>query len=209
MAVGIPATNVVMIVIGGGIGAGKWNNIFHAQYSGQAPSVAQLNTLATTLTTSWTTNFAPLVNTGVSLTQVDLADLTNPAASATKTTQNVTGTRTGSPLSGQAAAVISWQINVRYRGGHPRTYVPGPVNTDLTNASLWTTPYKTALLAAANAWRTTINGLTTGATTYQMVAVSFRTNNLPRPTGVPYTINSAVIHGRVDTQRHRLGKETP
>lgn len=210
MAVGIPVPGVVLVRLKGIIGLQNWNNVLHLQYAGQAPSVADLNSVGTSVISAWTTNIAPLCNVNVNLTGVDLADLTNPGTSTTSVTQNVPGTRAGTGLVTSAACVSSWQINIRYRGGHPRTYWPTGVDTDLqANKRLWTTTFVTAMTNGVSAFRTALNAITVSGTTYKMVAVSLVFNGAPRAVGVPYTINNVVIHGRVDTQRHRLGKETP
>lgn len=209
MVTALPVANTVMIKLRGTTGTGNWANIFYAQYTGTGPTVANLQSLATSLVSAYTTSIAPLASTGVILTGVDLADLTNPAASAVNTTANVPGTRAGGGLPAQVAHVSSWQINVRYRGGHPRTYWPWGVVTDLGTTRSWTAGFLTSAGTASAAWRTAINALTHGTTTYRMVSVSRFVGNTLRPTPLVFTVNGVSNHGRIDTQRSRLGKEIP
>lgn len=202
-------TNVVLFRLKGTYSGQPWNNIFHLQYTGAAPSVADLQTIGTSIVSSWTTNIAQLCIASVVLTGVDLADLTNPAASAASITANVPGTRTGSIITTGSAVVSSWQINIRYRGGHPRTYWPAGVAADITSGRLLSAGAQTAFNAAFANWRASLNALTSGSTTYKMVIVSYQRNLAPRPTPLIFTVNGVTTHGRLDTQRRRLGKETP
>jgi len=201
--------NVVRVRLKGQNSGQVYNNVIYLQYTPPAPTTADLTTLANTIATAWTTNLASLQHGGVSLLGQDLADLTAPTAASISTTHSIPGTRPGTPLLTSAALVVSWQINVRYRGGHPRTYFPWGVVADTTGARLWAAAFVTSALAGARAFRTALNAMTTGTTTYKLVCVSYRRNNLLLPSPVVYSINDAAVHGRVDTQRHRLGKETP
>jgi len=202
--------NVVEAKLNGTIGNGKWTNVLHMQYTGTAPQVADLQTVATALGTAWATDIAPLCATTVALATIDLADLTAPTASTLRGISSAQpGTRTGTQNPNSAAMVGSWQYNLRYRGGHGRTYWPAGVQADITSGSQWSGAFKTTALANLRAFRTAVNAITHGSTTYKLVAVSYKTNNTPRPTPLVLTINDVAVHGRVDTMRARLGKETP
>lgn len=204
-----PVPNVVLVRLKGTLSGSVWNNIMHLQYTGAAPTVADLNTIGTSISTAWNTNFAPLATSAVTLTGIDLADLTNPAAAATSVTANVPGTRAGTAMAAQVCCVVSWVINVRYRGGHPRSYFPFGSNTDIQTVRTWTTAFVTAVNNGSTAFRTALNALTVSGTTYKMCTVSYVRNNAPRNPPIVFTIQSNVVHGRIDTQRRRLGKETP
>jgi hypothetical protein len=209
----------VQYVMGGTHNGSTWKNVGYLQYTGIAPDVAALNSVGTAIGNAWNTNIAPMCHANVIMQSVDLLDLTNRgAAIASVTGLAHPGTRAGTDVPNQVAAVISWKINHRYRGGHPRSYWPAGVTADITSGRLWTTgagSFQTTATAAANAFRTALNAITTGSTTYKMV--SWHIFNHDPVTGcptidpgrAPYTIQSGLCHGRVDTQRRRLGKETP
>lgn len=204
-----PVQNVVRIRLKGTNQNTTWNNVLYLQYTPPAPTSADLTTLMGTIATAWLSNLGSLHNVSSALTGIDAADLTNSAAATASITTSQVGTRAGTAMPASVACVISWLINRRYRGGHPRTYLSAGVIADTQNGNLWTTTFKTAALAGARGFRTALNAATTGTTTYKLVTVSYRNGGIPLGTPVPYTINDAAIHGRVDTQRHRLGKETP
>lgn len=200
---------VVKVLIKGTIQGQQWANVHYLQYTGAAPTVADLNTVGAAIAAAWNTNIAPLCGSGVILTGIDLADLTSAFASTSSVTVSNAGTRAGTALVNSAAMVASWKINMRYRGGHPRSYIPAGMLADTTSGRLWATAFVTAANSALAAYRTALNAITASGTTYKMVCVRYHINKVLQATPVVVTINSATVHGRIDTQRHRLGKETP
>jgi hypothetical protein len=203
------APNVVRLKIVGSNNGTGWLNGFYLRYAGAAPSNANLDALCSTALGAYATNFLPLCNNNVALSGATAQDLTNAASSTGSATNTSPGTRGAAALTSQAACVVSWKINVRYRGGHPRTYLPAGITTDLTAGHLWTGTFVTAAVTAALAFRTALNGITVGGATWSMIALSYHRNNVALNPPVPYTIQTAQVHGRVDTQRSRLGAETP
>jgi hypothetical protein len=204
------AQNCVQVKLAGTMGTGKWNNVFYMQYTGTAPQVADLTTIGNGISTAWNTNIAPLAATTTQLSTIDLADLTSATASTLRAMAAVhVGTRTGTANPSNCTMVASWQYNLRYRGGHGRLYLPTGVTTDVTNGSQWTGAFVTLSLTSMRAFRTAINALTHGTTTYKLIVLSYFVNHALRPAPLPLTVNDVAIHGRVDTQRSRLGKETP
>jgi hypothetical protein len=206
----LPAvTNVVKVALKGAYQGVPWMNTHYLQYTGPAPTVANLDTVAGAIASAWTADIAPLCISGVTVTDIDTTDLTNAFAAQASTSEALVGTRSGTPLTVAAACVVSWKINFRFRGGHPRTYLPAGVVADVTSGRLWTSGFVTAVNAAEAAFLAALNAISVGGATYKMVSVSYTANKLLRVTPQITTINSATTHGRVDTQRRRLGKETP
>lgn len=203
----LPPVAQVLKVIVKGQQEQPFNNIFHLQYSGLAPNASDLNTMAGTILSNYTAAFAPILNTAVAIQNCAIADLTSATAAEGEATVTTAGTRVGENFPASVASVISWHINLRYRGGHPRTYLPGGVVADLNGFSTWSGAFVTELNSAAGAFLTSMNALTTGATTYKLCIVSYSANNAPRPQPLPFLIQSHSVDNRVDTQRRRLGKD--
>lgn len=208
----VPA--VVHFVMRGTKGGTSWANKGYLQYSGPAPAVADLATVGTAIANAWNTDFAPICPAGVVLTTIDLQDLTSRLAARNSVTVSHAGTRTGTEMPNQVALVISWLINRRYRGGHPRTYLPAGVLEDVTSARLWAGAFVTAAQAAATAFRTALNAISVSGATYKMAAVNMVTHDATThaleyvvPPNV-FTVQGNAVHGRVDTVRRRLGRET-
>ena len=209
---------VVLAVMKGTHNGIGWANKLHLQYSGTAPSVANLTSIGTSIGSAWNTNFAPMCHANVTMDEVDLQDLTSRlAAASTVTGLGHVGSRAGTDLPNSVACVVSWKINKRFRGGHPRSYIPAGVTADITSGHLWTTgpgSFVSDMTSAAAAFLTALNAIAVGGATYKMAAVNMYTHD--PATGAPmyvlpipnvYTIQSAAVHDRIDTQRRRLGKE--
>lgn len=204
-----PVPQTIKVQLGGTMGSYKWMNILHVKYSGNAPTAAQLDTFNASVGTAWTTNLAPLAGTAVTLTQVISTDLTSNTSAQQATTMTHAGTRAGTQFTAQVAMVGSWQAPLRYRGGHFRTYFPFGVQTDMQTYATWTPAFITAAAAGLNAFRTALNGMSVGTAPVVMSGVSYFSGHQQRPSPLVVAITSAAVHGRIDTQRRRLGKEGP
>jgi hypothetical protein len=119
-----------------------------------------------------------------------------------------TGGSATAPIADNAACVvISWLSAVYWRGGKPRTYLPGVIGTATTDGVGITTSFATGIKTAAQAFRTAVNALTQGAITGTALGfVSFRTGNADRVPPTFYAISDATVHHRLSTQRRRLGQ---
>lgn len=201
------AAAIVRVRVVGTVNGATFNNLFHLQYSGAAPSVANLNSLCSSVLSAWATNFAALCPSTVVLASADAQDLTNAGAAAGTATNTTPGSRSGTPMPNSVAACITWKINNRYRGGHPRTYLPAGVIADVVGGNRWTDAFVTAADSAAAAFLVALNALSIGGATYKMVCLSYRRNKVNLVPPVPYTIQSSLVDHRPDTQRRRLGRD--
>jgi len=155
---------------------------------------------------AWNSAIAPIMNTSSALTEVVCIDLATSTGNEGAVTVNHVGTRTGAFLPAQAAVVFSWHIQLRYRGGHPRMYVPGGVTTDISAGRLWNTSSQAAFATAASSFLNQINAITIGGSAFFMVMVSYHTNHALRPVPAVFPVVSSAVDDRIDTQRRRLGK---
>lgn len=113
-------------------------------------------------------------------------------------------------LSPQVAALISWSIPISYRGGHPRTYMPGCPGqiVDTSGGRTWQAGYLTSLNSAFTAFQTACNGaIGGGSTTAQLGMVSYTKGKEPRATPIFYPFGVPTAKSRLCTQRRRLGKQ--
>lgn len=207
-----PLPGAVRIRIQQSMAGVNLQQVQHAIRSGaQVPwTQADVDVLAGNVRAVWVNNFIPLQVTALTLGSVvveDLSSATGPVGTATGSTA---GTDAGAPLSANAAACISWKINRRYRGGHPRMYVGGIAQTRLSNANTWLPAFVTAVDAAAEAFRTAVNAtVLSGGGNAQLAVVHYRANGLPLVPPQASLISSAVVDTRVDSQRRRLGRDRP
>jgi hypothetical protein len=186
-----------------------WNVGYHLQYTGVPPTVADLEIVANAAGAAWGTNIGPLSVIGCDLSTVVVVDLNSRTGNSTEVVYSNIGLRSGTPLPTSSACVASWHQSLRYRGGHPRTYFPVGTTTDTLNSHLWTPTFQTEAEDAFNAWRAQIVSIVGTAQTWSYVFVSYVSDGVLRPVPLILPITGVLVHGRMDTQRRRLGKETP
>src|SRR5262245_42812422 len=184
----------------------EFNNIIHVQYSGGAPTSGTLSSLANSIGTAWNSTIAPICNTSCALTQVIAIDLASPTGNEGSATVNHVGTRAGTLMPVNVAVVFSFHVQLRYRGGHPRMYVPGGVSSDISAGHLWNTVSQQAFATAASTFLSQVNAITIGGSAFFMVMVSYFINHALRPVPAVFPIVSTAVDDRIDTQRRRLGK---
>jgi hypothetical protein len=184
-----------------------WNTVHHVRFSSAAPSTADLNQVAQTWASNWVTNFAPMMNTAVRLTSVEVTDISSATGAQGVNVASHDGTRAGTAMSVQVAAVVSWHVNYRWRGGHPRTYYPAGVIADVVNGNTWATAFQSAMGTAAANQLAQYNATPLAGGVCTMVAVRYFDQNALLPTPLVLPVANAAFHTRVDTMRRRLGRE--
>jgi hypothetical protein len=187
-------------------------------YAGAGPAVADLTTLAATISAAWNTNITPQVNTGTTLFAITLTDLASSSGAQVSVSVARTGTLAGTPMSAGVALIVKFKINRRYRGGHPRFYLPGRVIGDLASSTAWNAGVLTAVSTAFAAFvAACVAGppAALGAMAHANVSYftgftnrtfpSGRTRAVPNLRGAPLvdTIQSYSVNGLIGSQRRR------
>lgn len=137
---------------------------FFLSYSGGPPNSTDLNTLATDVKNSWNTTVGPQVSTAEALHGVTITDLSSDTGAVGVWEGTESGTYSGgSQLTASVCAVINHQTGVRYRGGHPRTYLRcGVFDTDVVNGTNeWTSTFQGTITSAWQAWIAAILAVST------------------------------------------------
>lgn len=116
---------------------------------------------------------------------------------------------TGTALPAQVSAGITWKTAAHYKGGHPRTYLCGLPSDALEDVTRLGSGFQELLENAALGFRSDVNGLSAAPsiTDVQFGCMSFVVGGAWRTPPLFRPITSAVIDGRVDTQRRRLGPD--
>jgi len=200
--------------IGGNFGAGSsnWANIFHCQLT-TSSSIAQadLDTWTTSFQAAFKTNFAPVQGNVVAYVLAKTI-LYTPGGGELISSIAMTGTGSQAGTNQDVLSpckIISWLSTVYWRGGKPRTYLPGVMTVDSTDSRNLTSTAMTNAKNAAVAFRTAVNALTSGTITGTTLGfVSFFTGNVLRSPPVFFPITGATVHPRMGTQRRRLGRWT-
>jgi hypothetical protein len=193
---------------------------FH--YTGSAPTDTLLDAFTSAVIGSWETDIEPLVTPAVTLTAVEAEDLTSATGAVGATGSAGVGTRAGGVLPANAAVCISLGIARRYRGGHPRVYLPAGSDTDLANRAEWLTASQTAFQTGFSDFVTAVEGEGwAGAGTVTLCNVSYytgftnhlypsgRERAIPNLRGTPLvdTIETIGVNPLVCSQRRRA--QTP
>lgn len=131
-------------------GSLKAGNRLFFEYSGGPPSVANCNTIATGISTAFSTDLAALMGPQIGLVEITVTDLTSDTSAEGSWTGSIPGTRSGEIVDLDTAVLQNFTIARRYRGGKPRTYWPFGCSADLnSDRNTWTSGY---LSAHASGW---------------------------------------------------------
>jgi hypothetical protein len=204
------------ITEGGMYGPYPWKNVLHWTFSGGPPSPVALATQALGIATNWTATMAPECPVHITLTKVVITDLTSNTAGQGEWIGNVPGTRGDDTLTANAAMLVNYPVDMRYRGGKPRTYLAVGGNADNSDAAHWSAAF---VAEAESHWRNhTMYIASSGQTGYSMgtqCAISYvgkyRPNvpgtNYPTPLILSFDSNQAgVTVAQIASQKRRIGR---
>jgi hypothetical protein len=203
------APGCVKIVVAGHVDDGDFLNIFHVGYAGATPSTTQLAGYITTIHDALVYPYNHNGSLLLGLDSIEATDLSSDTGAVYSTTDSTVGTVEGSVLPISSAVVVSWEVNRRWRGGHPRTYYPLGTAGTLEGSSTkdWQASFLTNVQNDAEAWRVASDAGTIDSTTwYGLVNLSYYTAKELRPTPVLDPVVSTIARPRICTQRRRLGK---
>ena len=189
-------------------------NIFHVGYTGADISVTDLANFATQFDLLVNNTLTTFMTSSMTHDESVFTDLTSDTAPRVITTPGTAGGNAGARAPASAAAVVSWLIARRYRGGHPRTYLGGLIASQIAEPNTLAEPFRTNFQTAA---RNFVNNVALinvpGGQGFNLVNLSYYDKNVtpapPHLRPVPFTdqITGANVHSRLDSQRRRLGRE--
>lgn len=200
---------VIKMTIGGVYHDTQWLNVYHVDYTGSAPSSATLLSYLTAFASTVATAYSGEMSVDNEITEFTAIDLSTNTPGFASYAVSVFGTRTGDFNPASVAMVVSHEIARRYRGGHPRTYLPwGTAGTFASGSTKdWDPAFVTNCQSVFAGLVGAFTGITEGGTTFNnMVNVSYRSGNAPRVTPVVDVVTSHIVRSRICSQRRRLGK---
>lgn len=187
------------------------------QYGG-ALSQADAATWVGSMATAWVNRMIPNQTNNLSLLSTVLTDLTGPAAAQAISSTTATGAIADSVVPAGTALVIKRRVGRRFRGGHPRMYIPALSNGNLATAQTWAAAFLTTMVTAYNNLVSDIlNAVPVAAAPASEVQVSYfqgftnktfpsgRTRPVPspRPAAVVDLVLSHSANSKVASQRRR------
>jgi hypothetical protein len=192
-------------------------NVLHLQYPSSISAFTATDCVAVAngSFTWWLAHFAPSICASYTLNQVVVTAVDGSGVQGISTHAAAAGTLAETALPPQCSKCISWVGAPAYRGGKPRTYLPGASTLDIlpgtsTLVAARCTTLKTAAVAALG----DVGWTTIGGVTGQLGTVSYVKKSLVpepphrRPVPLFWAYLSANVHERIDSQRRRSGKES-
>lgn len=183
------------------------NVVWFLSSSTTTPTEANLAAMQTVFDENWPAVWTPVGSSTyhyVGSVLTDWSSNTGLQVTSSPLSAPVVGARGGQPLPRNVSALISYAIALRYKGGHPRTYLPylgaaamGTVQTDVIQSE-FTSEVASNFSSMVTAMKT--SGVLGGQT---FVCFLHRTNALKATT---YQVSSYNVNGTVATQRRRLRK---
>lgn len=210
MAVILPdAAGAVRCEFRGTINGLPYANIFHVAGNIGGYLQADMNSLATAMHNNYWNAFGALLPGDVTLATTTTIDLTSRTSKVGIHEEPHTGTATpGVPPPNSLAVCLSWHIEDRYRGGHPRMYIPARQMADVVGGRTMNTGVPQLYQAAADGFLTSCGAMTVAGQTWIPEAVRYFSNHQLLAVPLQRPIRGAKVGTRFDSQRRRMGKET-
>lgn len=112
------------------------NRIF-TSYTGGGNNLADLTTLQTAILAAWQNRLKRDISSDWSIDHIVSTDLQTSTSPQSTTTSAVAGTDASQSLPAGTATLVSAAIPRRYRGGHPRLYLPYPGFDQISTPRAW------------------------------------------------------------------------
>lgn len=214
-----PVPGVLKVVLSGFVDTSSadtlWENILHFTYGGTPPANSVCANIAHMIGLVWNNRMAPECPSPTTLQAVTVTDLTSTTSGSGEDLTIHPGTRGDDSIPANAAVLVSYPVQTRYKGGHPRTYLYCLGNADLQGATNWSTA---ATGEVQTHWRGFLgDALTTGSSgtvVSSFAGVRYRGKFLPNsgpphfyltnPIVMPIDGQTAVVRQQMASQRGRI-----
>ena len=207
-----PVMGVAKCIVLGEMSGVACVNIFHWAKGSRTPfTQTELNTLASQLRAQYVSRFMEHIHPDYVLGSVEAIDLSTDEGLSGIASGSTPGTAAGAHMPANAAVCVTWKIGRRYRGGHPRNYLPPPGDVAITaSQNSWDADYVTQVEASASNFRSSMNQV--GATAGSLCCVHrYRTFTEGQVTELdPPQVSLFIgqtVDNRIDSQRRRLGPD--
>jgi hypothetical protein len=142
------------------------NNVLYFTYTGGVPNSTDLQGFATDIMSGMGTHNG-LWAADVSLSEVEVLDLSSPTSAVGIATGSHPGGLTPGGLDASTSMVCHYLINRRYRGGKPRSYFPFGDGPSLASRVSWDPAFVTLCNSSLASFFAGLAGKLHGATTFQ------------------------------------------
>lgn len=192
-----------------------WANVLHFRYSGTPPSNVVCGDIASNVSSAWATHMSPEQVSNILMNFVSVTDLTSHSSGSAENFASHVGTRGDDEIPANVAFLVSYPQRVRFRGGHPRSYLMVGGNADFLDAAHWSAAFTTEV---ANHWHDFLAEVLTfsetGTTVTELCAVSYVSREVnpvppyrrPVPLVLDLSISGMIAQQQIATQRRRIGR---
>lgn len=195
----VPVTNVAKAVLSGTVLGEVWANQLYIEHP-TAWNLLDLATTATDLSNWWNTFMKGNCHNSMTLTRIEITDLTVENGLQAESTPTITGTRGTDSGPNNVVAAVNFYTGVRGRAFRGRNFVSGATETDIAG-NTFLPAYIAALLDAY----AEING-SLSVVGAQHVHVTFNLNGVKLSEGIETNVLDYRSDGRVHSMRRRLPK---
>jgi len=184
-------------------------NVFHAQHTAGSVTANDIQTFANGIRAAAFAQLPAAFYASSSINTFEVTDISSSTGAVATNTTAVTGTRAaGSGLAASTSYAVSWNITLHYRGGHPRNYIPMTNPLDIVSGRLLLSTAASGFASLWAAYLTAFNAVVSGTIGITMGMFQYHAHHQVVNPPVFYAFTGVRVHGRVDSQRRRLGKET-
>jgi hypothetical protein len=132
---------------------------------------------------------------------------TGSAAAGLSSGASVVGVLGGSIIPSGSAVVLNFGISSRYRGGHPRVYLPPPNTTFLNDARSWSSSFRSGTESGWNSMLAAIQASTIGTTLgLGQVAVRYQSGGVPLVPPQRFDVAVVTASPIIGSQRRRYNR---
>jgi hypothetical protein len=203
-----PVGKARVAISGSGAAGNPWVNVFWLALASDTPTIGDFTDTLSSMVDDYVTRFGGYISTAYVIEQVKgawMVDVGSVIESVVAVSH--TGSGSSSYSTDATCTLINWSISDYYRGGHPRTYLPGTPEPAISDGRNLGSSFRSNLATAADDFIADINALALGTITETVLGtVRFASGNswLHPPVFRPY--NAASVSPVVATQRRRLSR---
>lgn len=134
-------------------------NTFYCYGAGvEGATAAELDDFTAAVGTEWSTaGLEGYMSSTHSLLNVWCADWSGPTGNEGLSLINTPGDEGGAALTAQACVLVNFEVPLRYRGGHPRLYMPLGTVDSMSTPILWLSDFVSNLQGAFNTFFSWVN----------------------------------------------------
>lgn len=203
----LPAVpGVARIAVSGTNHDQPWANVFHVKTGGDLDlSGTGVAELAADFGAAFTTSFYPIMSQQCGARECTVIQLSGETAPSAAVPLTGAGNVSGDIATLSTCKLLKWNISRRYRGGHPRTYLGGVPENDVSpDGRLFLDAAIAGTQAAANAFLAAVNAIDAQGDTLKLCVVHYMKNNATLPVPLVDDVLSVTAVKQIATQRRRL-----